>query len=235
MALGAAVVSIIQAANLLQVEAVERAAVDFLVERLDAGNVLSAMALGAHLSAGAIGRELRDKSKAWAMLHSEEVLAEPSFLELPAEGVAVLVESDDLSAPEDSVFGAVMAWVKKDEAGRKPELARLLPLIRFPPLKASPAEPLFKVRSVVSIIQAANLLQVEAVECAAVDFLVERLDAGNVLSAMDHRGNYPGSESAASGVGGAGGGGLPGGAAGCRERAGRDGAGRAPVGQCARA
>ena len=147
MALGAAVVSIIQAANLLQVEAVERAAVDFLVERLDAGNVLSAMALGAHLSAGAIGRELRDKSKAWAMLHSEEVLAEPSFLELPAEGVAVLVESDDLSAPEDSVFGAVMAWVKKDEAGRKPELARLLPLIRFPQLKASPAEPLFMVRS----------------------------------------------------------------------------------------
>ena len=44
---GSTVVAIIQAANLLQVVAVERAAVDFLVERLDAGNVLSAMALGA--------------------------------------------------------------------------------------------------------------------------------------------------------------------------------------------
>jgi hypothetical protein len=43
---GSAVVAIIQAANLLQVQAVERAAVDFLVARLDAGNVLSAMQLG---------------------------------------------------------------------------------------------------------------------------------------------------------------------------------------------
>ena len=62
---GATVVSIIQAANLLQVKAVERAAVGFLVERLDAGNVLSAMALGEHLSAGAIGRELWDKGRYW--------------------------------------------------------------------------------------------------------------------------------------------------------------------------
>jgi hypothetical protein len=54
------VVSIIQAANLLQVVAVERAAVDFLVERLGAGNVLSAMAFGAHYSAGAICRGLQE-------------------------------------------------------------------------------------------------------------------------------------------------------------------------------
>ena len=38
------VVAIIQAANHLQMEAVERAALDFLVEGLDAGNVLSALA-----------------------------------------------------------------------------------------------------------------------------------------------------------------------------------------------
>jgi hypothetical protein len=61
-------VSIIRAANLLQVEAVERAAVDFLVERLDAGNVLSAMALGEHLFAGAIGRELQDESRTTHMV-----------------------------------------------------------------------------------------------------------------------------------------------------------------------
>ena len=39
-------VAIIHAASLLQVDAVELAAVEFLLERLDAGNVLSAMALG---------------------------------------------------------------------------------------------------------------------------------------------------------------------------------------------
>jgi hypothetical protein len=57
----------------MQVEAVERTAVDFLVERVDAGNVLSAMALGAHLSAGKIGRELRDRSRAWLHKNFVEV------------------------------------------------------------------------------------------------------------------------------------------------------------------
>ena len=62
---GSTVVAIIQAANRLQMEAVERVAVEYLVARLDAGNVLDSMALGAHLEAGALGRELRDKGRAW--------------------------------------------------------------------------------------------------------------------------------------------------------------------------
>jgi hypothetical protein len=49
----------------VQMKAVERAAVDYLVERLDAGNVLDAMALGEHLSAGEIGRHLRGRSRVW--------------------------------------------------------------------------------------------------------------------------------------------------------------------------
>jgi len=93
---GSTVVSIIQAANLLQVEAVERAAVDFLVERLDAGNVLSAMALGAHYSAGAICRELRDSSILWVGAHFAEVAAEPSFLALSGADVAALVAPDSV-------------------------------------------------------------------------------------------------------------------------------------------
>jgi hypothetical protein len=48
-------VAIVQAANPLQVEAVERAAVDFIVVQLDAGNILSAMALGTHLAVGRLG------------------------------------------------------------------------------------------------------------------------------------------------------------------------------------
>ena len=129
---GSTVVSIIQAANLLQVDAVERAAVEFLVERLDAGNVLSAMALGAHLSAGEIGRELEESSRAWLHKNFGLVAAEPSFLELAADDVASFVESDDLDVEEEEVFQAVIGWVKEDEAGRKAELDRLLPLIRFP-------------------------------------------------------------------------------------------------------
>jgi hypothetical protein len=126
------VVSIIQAANLLQVEAVERAAVEFLVERLDAGNVLSAMALGEHYSAGMVCRALRDASRAWLNKNFGLVGSEPSFLELPAVDVVSFAESDDLEVEEEDVFAAVVAWVKKDEAGRKVELDRLLPLVRFP-------------------------------------------------------------------------------------------------------
>ena len=50
---GSTVVAIIQAANLLQVTAVEAAAVEFLADRLDPGNCFSAMGLGLHLSESA--------------------------------------------------------------------------------------------------------------------------------------------------------------------------------------
>jgi hypothetical protein len=72
--------------------------------------------------------------------------SEPSFLELPADDVVSFVESHDLEVEEEDVFAAVVAWVKKDEAGRKVELDRLLPLVRFPfmkePALAMEAEPL---------------------------------------------------------------------------------------------
>jgi hypothetical protein len=126
------VVAIIQAANRLQMVAVERVAVEYLVERLDAGNVLDAMALGAHLEAGALGRDLRDKSRAWLNANFGVVAAEPSFLAFPVAEVASFVESDDLASPEEEVFAAVMAWVNEEHVSRKGELGRLLPLVRFP-------------------------------------------------------------------------------------------------------
>jgi hypothetical protein len=42
------------------------------------------------------------------------------------------LQSDDVESPEEDVFAAVLAWVKEDEAARKAELDRLLPLVRFP-------------------------------------------------------------------------------------------------------
>ena len=131
-------VAIIEAANLLQVEAVERAAVTFLVERLDAGNVLSAMALGAHLLACKIGRELQEKSRDWLNKNFGLIGSEPAFLRLPVGEVVALVESDELEVPEEDVFAAVMSWVKEDEAVRKEELGRLLPLVRFPMMEEAP-------------------------------------------------------------------------------------------------
>jgi hypothetical protein len=135
---GSTVVAIIQAANRLQIEAVERAAVDFLVAGLDAGNVLDAMALGAHLAAGKIGRDLQEKSRAWLNKNFGLMAAEPSFLQLPVAEVAAFVESDGLEVQEEEVLAAVLDWVREDEVGRKGELGRLLPLVRFP-MMAVPA------------------------------------------------------------------------------------------------
>jgi hypothetical protein len=51
-----------------------------------------------------------------------------------------------VESQEEDVFAAVLAWVKEDEAARKAELDRLLPLVRFPlmkePAAAMMAEPL---------------------------------------------------------------------------------------------
>lgn len=82
-----------------------------------------------HHEAGALGRELRDKSRAWLNKNFASVAAEPAFLQLPAAEVISLLEEE--------VFAAVMAWVKEGEVG-KGELNRLLPLVRFP-MMAKPA------------------------------------------------------------------------------------------------
>jgi hypothetical protein len=163
---GSTVVAIIRTANLLQVTAVEQAAVDFLAERLDAGNVLDAMALGIHLSAGEIGRELRDRSRGWLNKNFGLAAAEPSFLALPSAEVVELVDSDDLEAEEESVFEFVMNWVKEDEAVRKLELDRLLPLVRFPMMKdgarAIMAEPLLAQHPLAAQLVAETLPQFAA-------------------------------------------------------------------------
>jgi hypothetical protein len=97
------------------------------------------MTLGTHLAVGALGRELRDTSRAWLNKNFGLVAAEPSFLALPASEVAELVESDELEAKEEEVFESVINWAKEDEAGRKAELDRLLPLVRFPLMADAPA------------------------------------------------------------------------------------------------
>jgi hypothetical protein len=88
-----------------------------------------------YLSAGAIGRELRNESICWVGQYFDEMAAEPSFLELPCAEVAALVAPDSVESQEEVVFAAVLAWVKEDEVGRKIELDRLLPLVQFPLMK----------------------------------------------------------------------------------------------------
>ena len=102
------------------------------------GNVLSAMALGEHLSAGEIGRDLQEKSRDWLNKNFGLVGSEPAFMRLAVGEVIYVVESDELEVPEEDVFAAVMSWVKEDKVGRKEELGRLLPLVRFTTMQKAP-------------------------------------------------------------------------------------------------
>ena len=143
---GSTVVAIIQAANLLQVTAVEAAAVEFLADRLDPGNCFSAMGLGLHLSESAAGRELHDRSVAYMCESFGPVVSDPSFAAQEAEAVASLIDRDEVEAAEEEVFGAVVRWVKADEGARANDMDRLLPLVRFPLMESIMplmAEPLF--------------------------------------------------------------------------------------------
>ena len=108
---GSTVVAIIQAANLLQVTAVEAAAVEFLADRLDPGNCFSAMGLGLHLSESAAGRELHDRSVAFMCESFGPVVSDPSFAAQEAEAVASLIDRDEVNAAEEEVFDAVVRWV----------------------------------------------------------------------------------------------------------------------------
>ena len=61
-----------------------------------------------YFAVGALGRELRDKSRAWLHKNFELVAVEPSFLALPAAEFAELVESEELEAKEEEVFESVI-------------------------------------------------------------------------------------------------------------------------------
>jgi hypothetical protein len=144
---GATVVCLIEAANLLQVAAVERVAMEFLVSRLDPWNVLTAVELGRHLAhRSALGNELRAKSLAYIDAHFSAVAGAPPFFALPPSDVLSLVARDELEVAEEEVFSAVLGWVKVDHVRRAPALAQLLPAVRYPlltsPMTTMMSEPL---------------------------------------------------------------------------------------------
>jgi hypothetical protein len=101
------------------VEAVERTAVDFLAERLDAGNERhyagnAYMYASGGYWARAVGQELG--------LAVQEYRDGGGGVFVPGAASSrsrELVESDELGAKEEEVFEWVMDRVKEDEAGRQ--------------------------------------------------------------------------------------------------------------------
>jgi hypothetical protein len=147
----ASVCAVIRTAHELQVDAVERAAAQYFVDRLDPATAVSALAgFASEFVASANGRALQRKCLEYAQAHFGECVAEPAFLEQLTEAatVAKLLEGDEISVSETEVLAAVRAWVQHDAAARRPALRLLLPCVRFPTLPDTAqvdffADPLF--------------------------------------------------------------------------------------------
>jgi hypothetical protein len=127
--------SVIRTANLLGVDAAEKAACDFFVEALEPSSACEALAFAAtHSACGEHARGLHERCVAYMVTHFAECSAEPSFLELPCEAVAEVIGSDDLAVKEAAVLAALRAWFDHDAVGRASSLSALLPLVRWPVL-----------------------------------------------------------------------------------------------------
>jgi hypothetical protein len=125
--------SVIRTANLLGVDAVEKAACDFFVEALEPSTGCEALAFAAaHSECGEHARGLHERCVVYLVEHFADCCVEASFLELPCEAVAEVIGSDDLPVEEEQVLAAVRAWFDHDGAGRAGSLKALVPLVRWP-------------------------------------------------------------------------------------------------------
>jgi hypothetical protein len=127
--------SVIRTANLLGVDAVEKAACDFFVESIEPSTACEALGFAAaHSECGEHARGLHERCGGYVVDHFAECIVEPSFLELPCEAVAEVIGSEDLAVEEAAVLGAVRAWFDHDAADRQASLPALVPLVRWPQL-----------------------------------------------------------------------------------------------------
>eukprot|EP01046_Picozoa_sp_COSAG06_P020942 COSAG06_NODE_1554_length_9117_cov_3.864050_3_plen_507_part_00 len=125
--------SVIRTANLLAVDAVEKAACDFFVESIEPSTACEALAFAAaHTACGEHARGLHAQCAEYVAEHFAECSVEASFLELSREAVEEVIRSDDLAVTEEQVLTAVRAWFDHDAAGRARSLKVLMPLVRWP-------------------------------------------------------------------------------------------------------
>ena len=74
-----------------------------------------------------------NRSFACPQEHFVEVMRNQEFLLLPPDDVSELLSSDDLNVPtEETIYHALVIWIKHDNANRKQHLAKLLAHIKLP-------------------------------------------------------------------------------------------------------
>ncbi|XP_078699703.1 kelch-like protein 24 [Branchiostoma floridae x Branchiostoma belcheri] len=121
-------VKLLEGANFFQIQPVHDACVKFISENLSSKNCLQMVHMGNMLSCP----DLEKRAWSYVTRRFSAVSGTPEFLYLTKEQLIKLVSSDDLGASEESVYTAVMTWIKHDVRKRKKEMKELLELVRFP-------------------------------------------------------------------------------------------------------
>ncbi|XP_036106120.1 kelch-like protein 1 isoform X2 [Molossus molossus] len=121
--------NLLAAACLLQLPQVVEVCCHFLMKLLHPSNCLGIRAFAD--AQGCI--ELMKVAHSYTMEHIMEVMRNQEFLLLPAEELHKLLASDDVNVPdEETIFHALMMWVKYDMQRRCSDLSMLLAFIRLP-------------------------------------------------------------------------------------------------------
>uniref|UniRef100_A0A8C5UQV6 Kelch like family member 1 n=2 Tax=Microcebus murinus TaxID=30608 RepID=A0A8C5UQV6_MICMU len=121
--------NLLSAACLLQLPQVVEVCCHFLMKLLHPSNCLGIRAFAD--AQGCI--ELMKVAHSYTMENIMEVIRNQEFLLLPAEELHKLLASDDVNVPdEETIFHALMMWVKYDMQRRCNDLSMLLAFIRLP-------------------------------------------------------------------------------------------------------
>ncbi|EDM02406.1 kelch-like 1 (Drosophila) (predicted) [Rattus norvegicus] len=121
--------NLLAAACLLQLPQVVEVCCHFLMKLLHPSNCLGIRAFAD--AQGCI--ELMKVAHSYTMENIMEVIRNQEFLLLPAEELHKLLASDDVNVPdEETIFHALMMWVKYDMQRRCGDLSMLLAFIRLP-------------------------------------------------------------------------------------------------------
>ncbi|XP_077142614.1 kelch-like protein 4 isoform X2 [Ranitomeya variabilis] len=121
--------SLLAAACLLQLSQVIDVCCNFLMKQLHPSNCLGIRSFGD--AQGCV--ELLQVAHSYTMEHFIEVIRNQEFLLLPANEISKLLSSDDINVPdEETIFQALMQWVKHDVQMRQRDLGTLLSYIRLP-------------------------------------------------------------------------------------------------------
>ncbi|XP_066277413.1 kelch-like protein 24 [Branchiostoma lanceolatum] len=121
-------VELMEGANFFQFQPVSDACTKFLSDTLGVKNCLERVNLGIML----MNRHLETKALSHAMKEFAAVNNTPEFLDLTKDQLITLISSDDLNAPEETVYMAVMKWINHDTRMRKKGMKKLMELVRFP-------------------------------------------------------------------------------------------------------